>query len=262
VKFERLRQGVLALAAVENEQHLVRRRGIEPLNHSFDLVELVHEPRCRVQAPGRIGQHDLDAARACGDQRVVHDGGRVRAWVLGDYGYSSALTPLLKLLDGRSAERIRCGEQDRSSIGFEAMRKFADGSRLARAVDADGQDHERPVRGRDGERRLDSAQQLERGRAQQLDGRCAGWAPLARGAHLGHEPSRRVDAHVGQQQPRLELFYGRFVERLRAEAAQLRRKPVLAAVQARFELAEKPRALFVFCRGHAFEILDDLLLLV
>ena len=91
--------------------------------------------------------------------------------------------------------------------------------------------------------------------AQQLDGRRAGIA-FVRRAHPVDEPRRRLDADVGRQQARLELLDRALVERLRAEAEQLRRQPVVAAVQARFELAEETRALLFVCSGgHAVKIL-------
>ena len=71
---QRLRERVLTLARVEHEQDLVRRRRVETLNDALDLLELVHEPGRRMQPARGVGEHDVDAARARRDQRVVDDG--------------------------------------------------------------------------------------------------------------------------------------------------------------------------------------------
>ncbi len=104
-------------------------------------------------------------------------------------------------------------------------------------------------------------QARRRGLAQQLDRRRAELRLLA--ARIS--PTSHVVASTptsAGQQSRLRILDRRFVERLPAEAEQLGREPSRAAVQPRFELAEKTRALFVGRGGHACEIPDDVLLLV
>ena len=58
------------------------------------------------------------------------------------------VAPDLELLDRGGAERVAGGEHDRSALGAELGGELADGRGLARAVDADDQDHERLARRR------------------------------------------------------------------------------------------------------------------
>ena len=113
MKALRLGQRVLALARIEHEQHLVRRGWIEPRDDTLDLLDLVHEARRRVQAAGGVCDDDVDIARASRDERVVNDRRRVRPGLLCDDWRAGAFAPLLQLLDGGRAERIRGREEHR-----------------------------------------------------------------------------------------------------------------------------------------------------
>ena len=83
------------------------------------------------------------SARASRDQRVVDDGRGVGAGILRDDGHSRAFAPRLKLLDCRCAESVGGREQHAMASRLQAVRELADRCRLAGAVHADGQDHER-----------------------------------------------------------------------------------------------------------------------
>ncbi len=143
MKAQRLRKCVLPLARVEHEQDLVRGRRVEARHHSFDLRELVHEAGGRVQASGRVGDDDVDVASARCKQGIVHHGRGVGAGGLSDHGHVGALAPLLELLHRGCTKGVRGGEQHGVSRGLETMGELADRRSLARAVDADCENHER-----------------------------------------------------------------------------------------------------------------------
>ena len=136
-----LRDRVLADGAVEHQQHLVRRAGIEPRQHALDLLELVHQMSLGVQPPRGVGDQDVDVARARGLQAIEDDGGGLGARLLGDDGHPIALGPDLQLFARRGAKGIAGGEHDAAALGEQPVRQFADGGGLAGAVDADHQDH-------------------------------------------------------------------------------------------------------------------------
>ena len=107
VEFLGLRDGVLADGAVEHQQHFMRRAGIQPREHALDLLEFVHEMRLGVQAPGGVGDQDIDVARARGLQAVEDDGGGFRAGLLRDDGHLVALGPDLATARAPRRERYR-----------------------------------------------------------------------------------------------------------------------------------------------------------
>ena len=59
------------------------------------------------------------------------------------------------MLDRRGAEGVAGREQDRLALSAELSGELADGGRLARAVDADDQDHERALQRIDHQRARD-----------------------------------------------------------------------------------------------------------
>ena len=64
---------------------------------------------------------------------------------------------IAQLLDRRGAEGVAGGEHDRLAFGPELGRELADRRGLAGAVDADDEDHERPLAGVDVKRPGDGA---------------------------------------------------------------------------------------------------------
>ncbi len=95
------------------------------------------------------------------------------------------------------------------------MREFADCRRLAGAIHADCENHERFVRGGNREWRFHCLHQSKRRLLEQLARGCARRAAIGF-AHLVEQPLRGVDADVAGQESRLELFDGGFIERTRA----------------------------------------------
>src|SRR3546814_10439731 len=65
---------------------------------------------------------------------------------------SSDLAPGLQLRDGGGAEGVAGGEHQAAALVLVASRQLADGGGLADAVDADGEDDERPRSGIDCQR--------------------------------------------------------------------------------------------------------------
>ena len=121
------------------------RAGQALVDDPADLGQLVHEVRLRVQASGGVGDDEVGAA---GDRRVEgieHDRPGIRAWRVGDDRDAGAIRPDPELVDGRGAERVRRGEDDRPALAEVARGELADRRRLARAVDADDEDDRRPA---------------------------------------------------------------------------------------------------------------------
>ena len=95
-------EAVLAGCRVDHEQRLVRRALEAARDHAAHLGELVHQVRLRVQAPGRVDDHDV----AAGADRVVGDRRRIAAALAADEARARAARPLLELLLGGGAERV------------------------------------------------------------------------------------------------------------------------------------------------------------
>ena len=72
----------------------------------MDLAQLLHQVILRVQAPGRVDDDDVAAARLRRRDRVERDGRRVAAALRGDEIGPSPLRPCLQLLARGRAERV------------------------------------------------------------------------------------------------------------------------------------------------------------
>ena len=150
---------------------------------------------------------------------VEHDPGGVAAFLAGDHRRADALAPDLQLLDRGGAEGVAGGEQHAIILLLEPVAELADGGGLARAVDADHQDHvrarEAPDFERLGDRREDLLDLLGE------DGAKAALVELLealRGDRLA-DPARRLGAEVGGDQRLLDVVERRRVERRRGDQA-------------------------------------------
>ncbi len=125
--------------------------------------------------------------------RVVGDGRRVAAALRADEVRARPLGPDLELLLRRRAVRVRRGDEDGAAVLRELRGELADRRRLARAVDADDEDHGGRVR------------EVERRRLAEKRGDLVGKVgdPAARLEPL-HELGRRADADVAGDQRLLE----------------------------------------------------------
>ena len=179
-------------------------------------------------------------------QRVVDDGGRIGA-------RRSARRPARRRARPTPGAARRAAARNVSAaasstewpVGLEPMRELADGRRLAGAVHAEREDHERLVRRRSSSGASTRLHQAERRLPQQLDGRRAGDCASIAAAHLVDQPRRSRRRRRRPSSSRVSSSsIGRFVERPLTEPEQIRRQPRRAAVEARFELREEARALF------------------
>ena len=116
-----------------------------PRDDAPHLRELFHQIRLRVQAAGGVDDHDVAAARLRRLDRVVGDGRGVAAARGADEVCAGALRPDLELLLGRRTERVGRRDDNREPVLRELRRELADRRRLPRAVDADDEDHARPL---------------------------------------------------------------------------------------------------------------------
>ena len=119
----------------------MRRRGIEPREHALDLFQLLHQVRLGVQPARGVRNQYVDLTRARGLQPVENHRSRLGAVLLRDDRYTVALGPGLQLFAGRSAKGIAGDEHDLQSLGHQPVGELSDRRRLARAVDADHQNH-------------------------------------------------------------------------------------------------------------------------
>src|SRR3569623_253952 len=145
VELARLIERILAGAGVDHEQGLVRRGGLELGHHAFDLFELFHEIRLRVQTSRRVRDEHVGAARLRRLQRIEDDRGGIGRACLRDHSDVVALAPGLQLLHRRGAEGVAGREHHRVPLGLQIYRELADGGGLAHAVHAHHQDHVRSL---------------------------------------------------------------------------------------------------------------------
>src|SRR5947209_2077467 len=136
----RLRERVLARRAVDHEQRLGRWRARLALDDTPHLLQLFHQVRLRLQAPGGVDEHDVDAARFRGAHPVEHDGRRIGALRAAHVLRARALRPHLELLGGRRAKRVRGNHHHALALRAQQRRELADRRGLAAPVDADDED--------------------------------------------------------------------------------------------------------------------------
>ena len=146
VELGHLGEGVLADAGIEHQQHFVGGSGVQAAHHALDLAQFVHQAGLGLQAAGRVRQHDVDAPRLGGGDRVEDHRGAVGALALGHHRHVVALPPLLQLLHRGGAEGVAGGEQHARVFLAQTVRELADERRLAGAVDADHQHYMGPLR--------------------------------------------------------------------------------------------------------------------
>ena len=154
-----LGKGILAGRRVEDEEDIVRRFGVEAAEDAADLGQFVHQVGFVLQPPGGVDDQHVLAGRGRLLDAVEHDPGGIAAFLAGDDRRADAVAPDLQLLDRGGAEGVAGGEQHAIILLLQPMAELADGGRLARAVDADHQDHVRTREARDfqwlGDRRED-----------------------------------------------------------------------------------------------------------
>ena len=87
------------------------RAGNDALAGALDLLQLGHEIRLGMQAPGGVGDHAVHVAGLGSAESVKDHRAGVSAGLLFHHFDPQASSPNLKLLVGRGAERIRSAEQ-------------------------------------------------------------------------------------------------------------------------------------------------------
>ena len=194
-----------------------------PRDHAPHLRQLLHEVRLRVEAPGRVDDHHVPSARLRRLDRVERDRGGIRSADGADEVRLGARRPDLELLLRGGAERVGGAEDDAQPVLAELRGELADRRRLARAVDADDEDHGRRrghVQGRG----------LAEHRRDLLRQRLAEVAELAARLQPLDQLGRRRDADVGGDQRLLQPLPGRVVLRVEGRDRDLlRQRPARAA---------------------------------
>ena len=115
---------------------------------------------CR--APGGVDDEHVDAGLGRLLDSVPDDAGGIAAFGAGDDRHADAGGPGPQLADRGGAEGVAGGEHDAVILLHQEVRELGDGGGLARAVDADDEDHlgagesgDLQRHGHAGERRLD-----------------------------------------------------------------------------------------------------------
>ena len=114
-----LRQRILSHRGVEHEQHRVRRRGIDLLDDTHDLFELVHQFGLVLQAPRSVDQQHVDALLLRRRQRIEGEARGIRALRAGNDRHLVALAPDLELLDCRGTKGVAGGQHHLAALGRE-----------------------------------------------------------------------------------------------------------------------------------------------
>ena len=141
-----LRDGVLTIRGIEDEEDLVRGAFDLPADDSMDLFQFAHEVSLCVQPAGGIDNDDIEAAGFGLLAGIVGDAGRIAPLVVLDDVDADALAPDRQLLDGRGPKRIAGGDDHFLLVVFEFFGQLGDTGRLARTVDAGDHHDRRPGR--------------------------------------------------------------------------------------------------------------------
>ena len=137
----RLGDRVLAAGGIETSRSRGARPGIAlpPRGRTF-CSSCISRLVCRRPA---VSAMTTSKPSVCGALHAVEDHRGGVAALLAVTTAPPALGPHVELLDGGGAERVAGGEQHLLAVGGELGGELADGRRLAAAVDADDQKHER-----------------------------------------------------------------------------------------------------------------------
>src|ERR687887_1909402 len=240
----RLLEAVLACRRVDHEQRLVRRALEPPGDHAAHLRELVHQVRLRVQAAGRVDDHDVAAVRLRDVDRFVRDRGGVGAALRADEVGAGAVGPDLELLLSRGAEGVRRADDDRAAVLGQAEGELPDRRRLAGAVDADDEE-DGGVRGDVEAARLaeEAGDLVREGRTQILDV-AAGFEPL-------DELRGGANPDVGGDERLLEPLPGRLVAGVEGGRRELFGERAAALAERLAQPSEEPAALLLALRRRA-----------
>ena len=102
---------------------------------TMNAAQLLHEMKLRGQAPGRVHDHDVDAAGLARVDGVEGHGGGVAPF-LRDHVDAVSLAPDGELFARGGAEGVARGQEHGLALGGEEFRQFPDGRGLSGAVDA------------------------------------------------------------------------------------------------------------------------------
>jgi len=181
-------------------------------NHPADLLQLVHQVGLRRQAPCRVGDHHVAAARLAGNDRVERHGRRVPTLLAHDLDLIAS-RPDRELLTRCRTERVGRGQQDLLVRVCEVAREFADARRFARPVDAHDHDHRGHVFAHR-QRLLQRLQQICQGiRQKHLHrDRVSGLGFLDAAFQVGQQELGGLDTRIGHQQGSFKLLIKRIVD--------------------------------------------------
>ena len=184
----------------------MRRVGVFLADHAHDLGQFLHQVLAVLQAPRRIDHQKVRAIARGLFHGVKGKAGGVRALGCRQHRHTGALTPDLKLFDGRGAEGVAGGNDHLFSGGAELAGQFADGGGLARAVYTDHQHDLRLLgikRQGAGHRFHHAGDFLGQQPLDLIDREFFTIAPLG---HVAGDAQRGIHAHVRRDEQLFELF--------------------------------------------------------
>src|SRR5579883_418405 len=141
-----LRQRILSDRRVEHEENGVRGRRIELLHYAHDLFEFGHQLGSVLQPPGRVHDQNVGARLARALKRIISEACRIRAALACNDFAAEPLAPDLQLFDGSGAKSVAGDQHHALAFVSQSGSELADRRGLARAIDADHEDDERPAR--------------------------------------------------------------------------------------------------------------------
>lgn len=228
-----LLQRILPRRRIQHQHHVVRGGGVDPPQHAADLGQFVHQFALVLQPSGGVDDQHVDPRLGRLLHRVPHHARRIAAFRTGHDRHADAVGPGPQLPDRGGAERVARGQHHAVILLHEQMRELRDGRRLAAAIDADHQDHLRPRKRLDRDRRRDLLQHLlDLLGDHQPD---AEFFHVALEATLGQPPadlSRGLRAQVGRDQRLLDIVERRIIQPRSAEPRKVADQPIRRTLEA------------------------------
>ena len=199
--------------------------------------------RLGLQASRGVGDQDVDAAGSSCLKCIEDHGRRIGARLLSDDRHAIAPTPRFELLDRSGTKGISRGEHHFEALRRQASCELAYRRSFARAVDANHEDRERPLRCVDLQRLRAGCEQLDERFAQRAEQRLEVLELLAFNAapEIREDSFRRIDAYICRQEARFELIQDFGIDRATGQKiGEIVGKPGVALVETCPQARDEP----------------------
>mmetsp|Transcript_24028 Transcript_24028/g.44193 ORF Transcript_24028/g.44193 Transcript_24028/m.44193 type:complete len:277 (+) Transcript_24028:631-1461(+) len=182
-------------------------------DHAHDFGQFFHQVAPVLQPPCGVDHQQIRTVLLRLAHRFKREAGGVGPFGCGEHGHARPVAPDLQLFHCGGAEGVACRDHYGFACGPELAGQFADRRGLARAVYTNDKNHLRRLRierQRFGNRFHDARDFAGHQFLDLLHGQLLADASFG---HVGRDPQRRVDPHVGRDQQLFELFEHVIVER-------------------------------------------------